>query len=66
MYLHSKILHSVDIILFSLLILRGLRDSQGNMWRCLTSQLYAVEVTKYGNQVSKRTTFIHVFATIAL
>ncbi len=35
----------VDSILFSLLILRGLCDSQGRVWRCHPNQLYAVEVT---------------------
>ena len=40
-----QILHEVDTILFSLLILRGLNDSQGRVWRCHPSQLYAVEVT---------------------
>ena len=36
----------VDTILFSLLILRGLCDSQGRVWRCHPNQFYAVEVTK--------------------
>ena len=35
----------MDTILFSLLILRGLCDSQGRVWRCHPNQLYAVEVT---------------------
>ena len=35
----------MDTILFSLLVLRGLCDSQGRMWRCHPNQLYAVEVT---------------------
>ncbi len=38
-------LWQVDTILFSLLVLRGLCDSQGRMWRCHPNQLYAVEVT---------------------
>ncbi len=38
-------LWEVDTILFSLLILRGLSDSQGRVWRCHPNQLYAVEVT---------------------
>ncbi len=33
------------MILFSLLILHGLTDSQGCVWRCHTSQLYTIEVT---------------------
>ena len=35
----------MDTILFSLLILRGLCDSQGRVWRCHPNQFYAVEVT---------------------
>lgn len=35
----------MDTILFSLLILRGLFDSQGRVWRCHPSQLYAIEIT---------------------
>ena len=35
----------VDTILFSLLILRGLCDSQGNVWRCHSNQLYLIEIT---------------------
>lgn len=42
---HAQILWEVDTILFSLLILRGLCDSQGRVWRCHPNQLYAVEVT---------------------
>ena len=40
-----QILSQVDTILFSLLILHGLTDSQGCVWRRHTSQLYAIEVT---------------------
>ena len=32
-------------MLFSLLILRGLSDNQGRVWRCHPNQLYAFEVT---------------------
>ena len=35
----------MDTILFSLLVLRGLSDSQGRVWRCHPNQLYAIEVT---------------------
>ena len=35
----------MDTILFSLLVLRGLVDSHGRVWRCHPNQLYAVEVT---------------------
>ena len=40
-----QILHEVDTILFSLLILCGLVDSNGRVWRCHPNQLYAIEVT---------------------
>ena len=40
-----QILSEVDTILFSLLILHGLTDSQGCVWRRHMSQLYAIEVT---------------------
>ena len=45
MTITSKVLSKVDTILFSLLILRGLSDSKGCVWRCHPSQLYAIEVT---------------------
>ena len=35
----------MDTILFSLLVLRGLVDSHGRVWRCHPNQLYAIEVT---------------------
>ena len=35
----------MDITLFSLLVLHGLSDSQGRVWRCHPNQLYAFEVT---------------------
>ena len=38
-------LWKVDTILFCLLILRGLSDSQGRVWRRHPTQLYAIEVT---------------------
>ncbi len=31
--------------MFSLLILRGISDSQGRIWRCHPDQLYVVEAT---------------------
>ena len=42
----------MDSILFSLLILRGLNDSQGRTWRCHPCQMYVVEVTLPDTQVS--------------
>jgi len=40
-----QVLWQVDTVLFCLLILCGLCDSQGRVWRCHPNQLYAVEVT---------------------
>ena len=48
-----QVLAKVDTILFSLLILHGLSDSQGHIWRCHPTHLYAVEVTLPENAVSK-------------
>jgi len=57
---HSTIFHldispavfnDVASILFCLLILRGISDSQGRVWRCHPSQLYAVEITFPQQQV---------------
>ena len=35
----------VSAILFNLLVLRGISDSHGNVWRCHPNQLYVVEIT---------------------
>ena len=40
-----QILWKVDTILFCLLVLQGLVDSQGRVWRNHPNQLYAIEVT---------------------
>ncbi|XP_019856423.1 PREDICTED: uncharacterized protein LOC109584956 [Amphimedon queenslandica] len=40
-----RVLRSIDDIIFSLLILGGLTDSKGNVWRTHPSQLYAIELT---------------------
>ena len=40
-----QILLEMDCILFSLLILKGICDSKGHVWRCHPSHLYVVEVT---------------------
>ena len=45
MNVEFQILSEVDTILFSLLILHGLTDSQGCVWRRHLSQLYTIEVT---------------------
>ena len=44
-YYLMQVLAEVDCILFSLLILRGLSDSRGLVWRSHASHLYMVEVT---------------------
>ena len=38
-------LWQVDSILFCLLVLQGLCDSQGNVWRCHPAHLYMIEST---------------------
>ena len=35
----------MDSILFSLLVLQAVCDSQGRIWRCHPAHLYAIEVT---------------------
>ena len=54
-----QILSEVDTILFSLLILGGLTDSQGRVWRCHSGQLYAVELTLPEKQVCSKPHFLH-------
>ncbi len=46
-----QILWKVDTILFSLVILQCVCDSQGRMWRSHPNQLYAVEVTLPNSKV---------------
>ena len=46
-----QILWKVDTILFCLLVLRGLSDSQGRVWRFHPTQLYVVEITLPEHQV---------------
>ena len=48
-----QILSEVDTILFSLLILHGLTDSQGCVWRRHMSQLYTIEVTLLEKEVGR-------------
>ena len=38
-------LDNVDALLFSMLVLKGLVDSSGKIWRCFPQQLYLVEAT---------------------
>ena len=40
-----QVLHSVDDILFSIIILNGLSDSRGHIWRCHFSHFYVIELT---------------------
>ena len=49
----SQVLWKVDTILFSLIVLRGLCDNQGRVWRCYPHQLYAVEVTLPNRDVAQ-------------
>ena len=47
-----QVLFDVDTLLFSLLILKSLTDSRGQIWHCLPLQYYVIEVT-YTNIKSK-------------
>ena len=40
-----QVLSDIDTVLFSLLILKSLTNSKGNIWQCLPVQYYVVEVT---------------------
>ena len=40
-----QVLWQVDSILFCLLVLQGVCDSQGNVWRCHPAHLYMIEST---------------------
>ena len=44
-YFFLQVLSVIDTVLFSLLILKSLKDKNGNVWRLLSSQLYMIEVT---------------------
>uniref|UniRef100_A0A1X7TWB5 RZ-type domain-containing protein n=1 Tax=Amphimedon queenslandica TaxID=400682 RepID=A0A1X7TWB5_AMPQE len=50
-----NVLSQVDSVLFSLLILQALSDSQGRIWRCHPSHLYAIEATVFKNDTVKST-----------
>uniref|UniRef100_A0A1X7TN16 Uncharacterized protein n=1 Tax=Amphimedon queenslandica TaxID=400682 RepID=A0A1X7TN16_AMPQE len=41
----QQVLHSIDDILFSIIILQGLSDSRGQIWRCRSTHFYAIEMT---------------------
>ena len=63
-----QVLWQVDSILFCLLVLQGVCDSQGNVWRCHPAHLYMIESTipKVGAQIYRHTTrhVQHVMYTI--
>ena len=44
-YVCVQVLWQVDSILFCLLVLQGVCDSQGNVWRCHPAHLYMIEST---------------------
>ena len=49
----TKVLPQVDTLLFKLLVLGGISDKIGRVWRCHHSQLYLVEITlEYSASVS--------------
>ncbi len=54
----NQVLSEVDTILFSLLILHGLTDSQGCVWRRHLSQLYTIEVTLLKKKVRDKNTVV--------
>ena len=45
-------MRSIDDILFSLIILQGLCNSTGKMWRCLPTQYYLIEIVIPQEQVN--------------
>ena len=57
--LSTQILHKVDTILFSVLILRGLIDSHGHVWRCHPAEMYIVEATVQAEKVNVND-YLHV------
>jgi len=46
----------MDTVLFSLVVLRSIKDSNGNVWRKLPTQLYMLEVTVGQEKLSKSST----------
>jgi hypothetical protein len=41
----QNVLKQVDSVLFSLVILQAISDSQGKIWRCYPTHFYAIETT---------------------
>ena len=41
----SQVVNDIGSILFSMMVLRGVQDSEGNIWRCKLKNLYLIEVT---------------------
>ena len=52
-------------MLFSLLILKSLKDKNGNVWRLVSSQLYMIEVT-YSEVDLVNNANIHLESTLSL
>ncbi|XP_019854153.1 PREDICTED: E3 ubiquitin-protein ligase RNF213-like [Amphimedon queenslandica] len=52
----QQVLHSIDDILFSIIILQGLSDSRGQIWRCRSTHFYAIEMT-----IPSETSYIRKF-----
>ena len=55
----------IDTVLFSLLILKSLKDKNGNVWRPVYSQLYMIEVT-YGENNLVTNTKVQQESTLSL
>ena len=43
-HFHIKVTDDIGALLFGMLVLRGLQDSEGNVWRCNLKNLSLVEV----------------------
>ena len=65
-HIFVQVLSDVDTLLFSLLILKSLTDSNGQIWHCLPLQYYVIEVT-YIDLKSKKAQHKKIFpSTISL
>ena len=65
-HIFVQVLSDVDTLLFSLLILKSLTDSNGKIWHCLPLQYYVIEVT-YIDLKSKKAQHKKIFpSTISL
>lgn len=50
-YFILQVLSVIDTVLFSLLILKSLKNKNGDVWRLISSQLYMIEVTYCDNDL---------------